>query len=381
MAEAPATLELLSGLVEQESVEGNEAAIAACLDLVEDAIRAYAREIERPVFDGLPGLIARFGDGPAERMVTFSGHIDVVPAEGVWLSPPFAFVFDGDQARGRGVCDMKAGVAAFAGAIRALGAAGRLPECAIELAITADEEVGSRRGTRRWLAEGLIQGTAAICGEPTALDVYLGNRGVAWYEIEIRGRGGHAGQLQALDSPVGAAIDVMAALTARQLTKRDDRFDPPTASLAITRLDAGASTRAINVVPDVVTIGIDRRFLPGESIDAETAEIEHLVNASVRPPLTAEVRVLNAFPPCETAEDHPITRAAVAAAKQSGRRGALGMDRAANDSSWFVEAGIPALLLGPGDPEQAHVTDESLALSDLRDAVLLYAELALAYRG
>jgi acetylornithine deacetylase/succinyl-diaminopimelate desuccinylase-like protein len=54
------------------------------------------------------------------------------------------------------------------------------------------------------------------------------------------------------------------------------------------------------------------------------------------------------------------------------------MDLAANDSSFLVEAGIPALLLGPGDPEQAHTTDESLDLAELSDAIAVYAELALA---
>ena len=53
------------------------------------------------------------------------------------------------------------------------------------------------------------------------------------------------------------------------------------------------------------------------------------------------------------------------------------MDSAANDSSWLVEAGIPTVLLGPGEPEQAHAADESIEAADLRLAIEIYAQIVL----
>jgi len=376
-SERAPTLDLLRQLVEQPSIEGADSAIRCCLDIIHDLVAPIAQAIERPEFAGLPALVARFGDGLPARRVTFAGHIDVVPAMGAWSSPPFVLTPRGNRVIGRGVCDMKAGVAASVGAIRALAASGRLRDCAIELVVTGDEEVGSARGMCSLLAAGLVQGKMAICGEPTGLDVYLGNRGVGWYEIVIHGRGGHAGQLHTLASPITPALALCQAIQQMSFATKDDRFDPPTPSIAVTRLDAGAALHAINVVPDTVTIGIDRRLLPAESIDAATAEVHAIVQRTVHEPYRAEFLVPRRWPPCETPPDHLISRAAVAAVQAVGRSGRFGMDLAANDSSFLVEHGIPALLLGPGAPEQAHVTDESLDLDELYAAIAIYAEVAL----
>ena len=371
------TRELLAALIAEPSVESDPQAIHRCLDLVHDALGPLCRRVVRPVHAGLPALVMCFGALEARRRLSFVGHVDVVPAEGEWSSPPFTLTVAGDRAVGRGAVDMKGGVAAVVGAIRALAAAGLLERCDIELVITGDEEVGSARGVRALLATGEITGTAAICPEPTGLDVYLGNRGVAFCEITVTGRGGHAGLLESLDSPVPAALTLATALGNLTLAARDERFDPPTPSLAVTRVvaDAGAS----NVVPDTVSLGVDRRLLPGEDIDDAIATIRELAAETVRPPFAVDVRVAKRWPPCETPVDAPIARAAVAGVRATGRTGALGMDRPANDSSWLVEAGIPALLLGPGDPAAAHVTDEWLELDQLRDAVRAYAELAVAF--
>jgi len=376
-SQANSTLDLLTALIAEPSVEGNDMAIARCLDLVHDALAPLARETLRPIHDSLPALVMRFGSPGAARHLSFVGHVDVVPAEGAWSSPPFALSVADDRAVGRGVVDMKGGVAAAVGAIQSLAATGLLDTIAVELVLSGDEEVGSARGVRALLAAGEITGDAAICPEPTNLAVYLGNRGVLGCEITVTGRGGHAGLLESLSSPVPTALALATALGELPLSARDQRFDPPTPSLAVTRFVADGG--APNVVPDTVTIGLDRRLLPGEDIDEAIRTIEGLAAELVRSPLSAAVRVLKRWPPCETPADAAITRAAVAGVQAAGRHGALGMDRPANDSSWLVEAGIPALLLGPGAPEAAHVTDEWLQLSELRDAVRAYAELAIAY--
>lgn len=378
MAAADAiALDLLRRLVAQPSVAAQPGAIAACLDLVHDAVAPLARTIEHPVHDGLPSLVARFGDGPADRLLSIVGHVDVVPAPGAWSAPPFVLTERGDDLIGRGVTDMKGGVAAAVAAIRLLAASGALDRCSLELVLTGDEEVGSARGTRALLAAGQIAGTMAVCPEPTGLAVFLGNRGIVAWEIVVHGRGGHAGVLHALHSPLGPALALCRALESLPLPARDDRFSPPTPSLAITRIDAGATIDATNVVPDDVAIVVDRRLLPGEDVDAATTDVEALVATTIRPPWSAAVRTLKRWPPCATDAGHLVARAAIAAAQAAGRPGALGMDNPANDSSWLVERGIPAILFGPGAPEQAHATDETLSRRELRDAVVAYAALAL----
>lgn len=370
--------DLLERLIALPSVEGNSPAIVGCLDLVHDALAPFAGEIERPVHDGLPALLMRFGAGPGERMLTICGHVDVVSALGDWATPPFTLTQRDGSLLGRGVVDMKGGVAAAVAAIRGLALTGKLSECRVELAITGDEEIGSARGVRALLAANAFQGRMVVCPEPTQLDVYLGNRGTVAMEIVVHGNGGHAGLIHALHSPVGPAIRLAQAIETMPLTARDDRFVPPTPSVAITRIDAGAASRESNVVLDTVALTVDRRVLPREDLDAVITEIARLIEANVPSLFRAEWRVIKRWPPCETASDHLVSRAAQAAVQTTGRPGTFAMDLPANDTSWFVAAGIPAILLGPGDPLQAHATDESLDAGEFRDAIAVYAELMLA---
>jgi acetylornithine deacetylase/succinyl-diaminopimelate desuccinylase-like protein len=244
--------------------------------------------------------------------------------------------------------------------------------------LTGDEEVGSLRGTIPLLERGLITGRWAICGEPTALDVYLGNRGLVWLEIAVRGRGGHAGLSHALANPVPVAARLVTALHELTFSTVDERFDPSVPSLNVTRLDAGAAMNAVNVIPDTVTLGIDRRLLPGEDPDDAIAAIKAVVDDVVTAPYTAEVVPLRRWPPYAIAAGELIAVAAREAVRRVGRPGRFGMDSAANDSSWLDRAGIPTVLLGPGAPEAAHTTGESVAVEEIRDAVEIYARTAVA---
>lgn len=365
-------LDLLGRLVAEESVEGSPA-VAACLDIVADRLAGVAETVERLEFDGVPALVVRAGDGDPGRRLTFSGHVDVVPAAGGWSSPPFRMTARDGRLHGRGTCDMKAGVAAAVEAVRVVAELGLLAGASVELALTGDEEVGSERGTRALLAAGRITGRAAVCCEPTGLDVFLGNRGLVWMDVAVAGRGGHAGMAHALANPIDAAAAVIGALAAIPLTARDDRFDPPVPTLTVTRVQADGGGR--NVVPDRVEIGIDRRLLPGEDPGTAIAEIEEAVGAAAGPPFAAETAVTRRWPPYAIEADRPVARAAAAAARASGREPAFGMDSAANDSSWLDAAGIDTVLLGPGDPPQAHATDEHVDRAEVVAAVEIYARL------
>jgi acetylornithine deacetylase/succinyl-diaminopimelate desuccinylase-like protein len=314
-------LDLLGRLVAEESVEGS-AAVAACLDIVAARLDGLAATVERLDFDGVPALVARIGAGDPSRRLTFSGHVDVVPASGGWRSPPFRLTVRDGRLYGRGTCDMKAGVAAIVEAVRVVAELGLLADVSVELALTGDEEVGSERGTRALLAGGWITGRSAICCEPTGLDVFLGNRGLVWADIVVTGRGGHAGMAHALANPIDAAAALIDAVSAAPLTARDERFDPPCPTLTLTRVQADGGW-------------------PPYAIDAA----------------------------------RPVAQAAAAAVRSSGREPAFGMDSAANDSSWLDAAGIDTVLLGPGEPTEAHATDESIDPGEVAAAVAVYARL------
>ena len=176
-----------------------------------------------------------------------------------------------------------------------------------------------------------------------------------------------------LANPIDAATALVDALNAIPLTARDERFDPPEPTLTLTRVQADGGGR--NVVPDRVELGLDRRLLPSEDPDAVVADIERAAAATVRPPFAAEVTVARRWPPYAIDAGRPVAQAAAAAVRDSGREPAFGMDSAANDSSWLDAAGIDTVLLGPGEPTEAHVTDEGVDPAEVAVAVAVYARL------
>jgi acetylornithine deacetylase/succinyl-diaminopimelate desuccinylase-like protein len=373
------TIGLLGRLVAEESVEGS-AAIARCLELIDEAVQPLGGRLRRLEYDGLPSLVADWGDADDGRRLILAGHADVVPAEGAWETDPFALVRRGDTLIGRGACDMKGALAAYVGALRALAGHVDLSGVPVSLVITGDEEVGSARGMAPLLDGAHISGRWALCGEPTGLDVFTGNRGVVWLRIRIGGRGGHAGLPHACENPVWAAARAVTALEGVVMEVRDERFDPSTPSLTVTSVQVEGEP-SINTIPDAVWLSIDRRLLPGESADAALSEIESAVRDAVPPPLSWTLTVNRVCPPYIAAEGDPLVAAMQQIVRRAGRPGMLGTDPAADDSSWLGNAGISTVLCGPGAPEQAHTTGEHVEVSQIRDAMMIYAQLMLAGAG
>src|SRR6185312_2865709 len=275
---------LLGRLIAEESVDGSDA-IGRCLDAIDEAVEPLGGRRRRVEFDGLPNLVTDWGDDADGRRLILAGHTDVVPAEGDWATDPFELVRRGDTLIGRGVCDMKGALAAFAGALTVVARHADLDGLPVSLVVTGDEEVGSPRGMVPLLEGGQVTGRWALCGEPTGLDVFTGNRGVAWVRVRINGRGGHAGLPHASDNPMWPAARAVTALEALPMTRDDPRFDPSTPSLTVTSMQVEGEP-ASNTIPDAVWLTIDRRMLPGETSDAAVAQIEATLNDAVHAPFT-----------------------------------------------------------------------------------------------
>ena len=150
---------------------------------------------------------------------------------------------------------------------------------------------------------------------------------------------------------------------------------PDTPSLTVSRSLPIDGLEAPNVVPDEVALLIDRRLLPAERPEAAIEQIRDCVRATVGPPFSADMEVLRKWPPYAFSPDVPISRTAGNVLASMGLPAVFETDLAANDSSWLVEAGIPTILLGPGEPEQSHVTGESLRSEELATACAVYAQL------
>ncbi len=202
-------------------------------------------------------LFARIGgEGPH---LCFAGHTDVVPPgeESAWLHPPFEARIDNGVLYGRGACDMKGAVAAFAIAAmewaRTWRAAGKAPPGSLSLLITGDEEGEAVNGTRKvleWMRANGHAPDACIVGEPSCANelgdtIKNGRRGSLNLFIDCLGVQGHTAYPEKAINPVHALARFVDRLAFTALDGGTRFFQPSTAQFSTFDVDNDAT----NVIP------------------------------------------------------------------------------------------------------------------------------------
>jgi acetylornithine deacetylase/succinyl-diaminopimelate desuccinylase-like protein len=276
---------------------------------------------------------------------------------------------------------MKGGVAAMALAMLALKRVGVPFAGEVVFTAVADEETGGQLGTRFLLEQGFGRGAAfAIVGEPTNLRVELGNRGVAWFEVAVKGRAGHSGRPKTGVNAVHYAGRLIAAIADMEFGLRNDLFEVPTPSITVTMVHGGLKA---NIVPPDCTLTIDRRLLPGETAALAARQIEDLIASMPQEGVSTRVACVKSSEPYLIGTDEPVVQAL---AKAHERVVGPGLPYRAkgggtDGSHLYHLGGVPTALYGPGDPNLAHTADEFVVLDNVVKAAKVYALAALDLLG
>ncbi len=318
--------------------------------------------------------------GPEENGgLVLSGHTDVVPVDGQeWTSDPFSPQIREHRLYGRGAADMKG----FLGAVLALA-----PELArlnlkrpLHFALSFDEEVGCT-GVRHLLSDlqaAGIKPALAVIGEPTEMRVVSAHKAGAVIETLVRGREGHSSAPALGASAVMMAGEFVALLAKRQATlmgQRDGFFDPPYTTLQANMISGGT---AVNVLAREAKIVWEYRALPDrdpdEIVSAITDEADATILARYRdgaPDAAFHTYVRAAYPGLAHDDESPALRLACAVSG-SNRSHAVSYG---TEAGLFRQAGIPAVICGPGSIMQAHKPDEYIALEQLGECVAFLRRL------
>lgn len=341
------------------------------------------------IIEAAPGrasVVGRFGGragtGEPRRTLIWNGHVDVVPAgdPAAWRHPPFAGQVDGGRLWGRGSADMKGAIACALEALAMLRRTGIALEGAVELQLVADEESLGSLGTEYLITRGMAQADAAICGEPTGLWPVVAARGGLWVEIETRGKSCHASTPHLGVNAVVTMARFLTWLERAPLPGSHPLLGGPT--LSVTAVRGGIKD---NVVPDRCTATVDRRLIPGETAESAESALQALLDEQRRrdPEFGASLRVVRHAAPSEISPCEPIVQAAVAALEQLGlgERQPTGMPGSTDARFLIRDAGIPTLIVGPGQIAEAHTVDESVALDELEQGALVYALIFARFLG
>jgi acetylornithine deacetylase len=314
--------------------------------------------------------------------VVLSGHTDVVPADAAaWHSNPFVATHRDDRVYGRGSADMK-GFIACALALAPELAATRMRR-PVHVALTYDEEVGFR-GAPVLLAELSRTGpapSAAIVGEPTSLDIIAAHKGCYEYTTTVTGTEGHG------STPAKAvnAVEHAARFVARLVELRDELasrapmdspFDPPASTISVGTI-AGGTAR--NIIAGSCTVEWELR--PVQRSDA--AHVRGAL-ASFERDLTAEVRTIDPDAGMVTEAVCEVDGLEPAPDSPALRLGRMLLDRPAVDvvsfgteAGLYQQAGIPAIVCGPGSIDVAHQPDEHVPVADLEACLAMLRRLGV----
>jgi succinyl-diaminopimelate desuccinylase len=125
-----------------------------------------------------------------------------------------------------------------------------------------------------------------------------------------------------------------------------------------------------NVVPDVASVTLNRRFAPDRTPEEAEAEVRALLAPLLED--GDDLHVVDMAPAAAPGLQHPVLRALIDD-HHLPVRAKLGW----TDVARFAQAGIPACNLGPGDPTLAHTADERVERASLdRTFSVLRAVLA-----
>lgn len=364
------TLEIFEALMAQNTINppGNEKRGALCLKEIFDR-EGIPCEVQ-DLGDNRANFIASFGEG--DKILEYSGHLDVVPCVGDWQHTAIGTTEEGELIYGRGACDMKGGVAAMCSAAISMFRDKTPLNGQIRLTFVADEE-DANLGMHAFL-DSHKAATYTILGEPTDLHVAIAHRGVGRYYIDLLGHACHAALRSTEETAVAKAARAVMAI--EDLNKQLESMTHdvlPSPSIVVTMVQGYEKD---NVVPGKVRLLVDFRVLPGMT----EPQTRKLVQDALDTHGIVGFELTKHFfmPGGEVAQAHPFVSACVEQAeKLNERKEAPQAFGASCEQCFLVEAGSATVIIGPGSLDQAHTVDEFVEKAQLLRAAKLYREIAM----
>ncbi len=326
------TVELLQTLIRNRCVNDGSAESGHEVRNA-DVLRQYLGDTGLDVqqYEPTPGrgsLVARIeGSDPEAPSLCLMGHTDVVPVnESGWTHDPFGGELIDGEVWGRGAVDMLNLTVSMAVAFRHLANSGFRPRGDLIYFAVADEESGSAHGMQ-WMADherdaimadyvltengGLHSGPA----EQPYIGINVGEKGVAWRTLRVKGTPGHGSTPFKADNALLTAAAVVQRIGQYRPSPRFHELwrtkvatlglpdDVQRELLDLQRIDAfldalpakagaphlhacthttfscntigtgGSDRMKHNVIPDSIDIGVDIRTLPGETADDVDAHL------------------------------------------------------------------------------------------------------------
>lgn len=241
--------------------------------------------IEESFIDGAGNFVSVIrgcGTGPN---IMLNGHLDIVPVGSLenWsLFDPFKGEIVNNNLIGRGICDLKAGMAAQIFAIKAIFGAIKsgkikLPGDLIFTGVVQEEPAemfGMEYFFDYTMKEKNIKCDLVFLAEPSANDVALGHRGKVELVVKTYGRTAHSSSPHLGINALERMVPILDAIFAKKGINL--KTDPLLGETAITVTNCIVKPGTLSVVPDECEISIDRRYTSSEKLEDLMQEFEEI---------------------------------------------------------------------------------------------------------
>lgn len=295
-------------------------------------------------------LVAQIGRG--SKSVLLNGHFDVVPAPEEMFEPGTR----DEKLYARGAADAKGPLAAILTAFVNLNK--NKPKGKVILCCVSDEENAGEQGTKILAKKGIV-GDYNIAGEPTGNNIIITEKGFLRLAITIHGKETHAAFPKQSQNAIYIAAHVVKEIGRIDFKKTHPVLNIPTISFGL--ISGGTK---INVGAGSCEIGIDIRYLPGQSEE----EIIKIIEKAIHPICDATIKVIASGIPFETSEDALL----VVAAKKATKGSVKGVNFGTDARFYYPKE---AIALGPGASELAHQKKEYVKIKDIQKAAKYYEEI------
>jgi len=286
----------------------------------------------------------------------FNVHLDTVPVIGGSKYPALEMKVEDGRVYGRGSCDIKGAAACL------LELAGSTDK-PMALLFTTDEEGASGCCVDEFVRSRQCKAfRQVVVAEPTDCLAILSHRGYLSVKGQFTGVPGHSSEPRALtDNALHKLSQWMTAAIglAGQLDAQGRR-----PCFNVGEVHGGIKS---NVIADQARVHWSARLSPGDSnedfLEAMTG-LDLSGSASWQVPFSG--------PPMPT-DGHDTARARAFVERHGIETGPT--VNFWTEASLFAQAGIPAIVLGPGNIAQAHVVDEWVSVDQLERALEIYTKL------
>jgi acetylornithine deacetylase len=330
----------------------------------------YQRQAVAPLRDNIVAQTVLPG---VRRTLMLEAHQDTVPTDNMTIDP-FGAHIDNGRLSGRGACDIKAGLAAmlatFARVVREKpsGAANLIMAC------TVDEE-HTMLGVKRLVRDG-FQADGAVVAEPTQLQIVKAHKGAVRWHLSTAGRSCHSSRpeqgVNAIYRMGRLLVGIEQFADRLRASQTDPLLGPPT--LSVGRIEGGTS---VNTVPDRCRIEIDRRLIPGEDPQAAPGELTAFLRqeAGIDWPFECSPTWISMPALAPDGKEELIARLGAAIDAVTGAHQVTTVPYG-TDAATIAQAGVPAVVFGPGDIARAHTCDEWVPLDEVEQASTILYGLA-----